>query len=163
MDDLGQIFEAVERERDRLGAWMPWVEGTRTVEDERRWLEGVLADERSLEGCGIYLEGGFVGGVGLIPRDPWGICAEIGYWIVSEHEGRGLVTRACRALIDIAFGELGLHRVMIRAGVDNPRSRAVPEGLGFTREGVLRADGRGSFGFYDAVVYGLLEDEWPPV
>ncbi len=50
---------------------------------------------------------------------------------------------------------------MIRAGVENERSRAIPERLGFTEEGVARGEGRGSQGFYDLVVYGLLEDEWP--
>jgi ribosomal-protein-serine acetyltransferase len=66
-----------------------------------------------------------------------------------------------QALIDVGFTELGLHRIEIRAGVENVRSRAIPERLGFTREGVLRGEGRGSGGFYDLVVYGLLEDEWP--
>ena len=54
-----------------------------------------------------------------------------------------MVTRACRVLIDVAFGELGLHRVVIRAGVDNPRSRAIPERLGFTEERIAREEGRG--------------------
>ncbi len=161
MDDLEAIWAAVEAERERIGPWMPWVEATRSIEDERRWLEGVLADERGLDGCGIYVDGAFAGGVGLM-RDPFGIVGELGYWIVSEHEGHGFVTRACRALIGIAFGELGLHRVAIRAGVENLRSRAVPERLGFTREGIHRGEGRGSDGFYNLVVYGLLEDEWPP-
>jgi ribosomal-protein-serine acetyltransferase len=49
---------------------------------------------------------------------------------------------------------------VIRAGVDNARSRAIPERLGFTQEGVLREEGRGVEGFHDLVVYGLLEDEW---
>jgi ribosomal-protein-serine acetyltransferase len=80
----------------------------------------------------------------------------------STEEGRGLVTRACRALIDIAFDELGLHRVVIRAGVENVRSRAVPERLGFTYEGVAREEGRGSGGFYDLAVYGMLDREWRP-
>jgi len=161
MDDLDEMWPLVRAERNRLGVWMPWVEGTRTIQDQRTWLERVVADEHGLEGCGVFVDGRYVGGVGLMPG-PYGIAAEIGYWIGSAHEGRGLVTRAVRALIDIGFGEMGLHRIMIRAGVDNPRSRAIPERLGFTREGVVRGDGRGSGGFYDLVVYGLLEDEWPP-
>jgi RimJ/RimL family protein N-acetyltransferase len=36
----------------------------------------------------------------------------------------------------------------------------VPERLGFQEEAVLREEGRGSKGFYDLVVYGMLEDEW---
>jgi ribosomal-protein-serine acetyltransferase len=49
---------------------------------------------------------------------------------------------------------------VIRAGVENARSRAIPERLGFTYEGVAREEGRGSGGFYDLAVYGLLDREW---
>jgi ribosomal-protein-serine acetyltransferase len=160
MDDVDALWAAVESERERIGAWMPWVEGAKTIDDERRWLESVLADERSLEGCGIYVDGALAAGVGLMMRDPWGIAGELGYWSVSDYEGRGFVTRACRVLIDVAFGEIGLHRVVIRAGLENGRSRAIPERLGFTEEGIVREEGRGSRGFYDLVVYGLLDREW---
>ena len=63
-------------------------------------------------------------------------------------------------MIDIGFEELGLHRIEIRAGVDNARSRAVSERLGFTYEGIEREGSRGSRGFYDLAVYSLLDREW---
>jgi len=159
MEDLDQVWSVIQRERDRLGVWMPWVEHTRTIEDERRFLQSVVADERTLDGLGLFVDGRFAGGIGMRP-DPFGIVADIGYWIASPFEGRGIVTRAVRALLQIAFDELGLHRVSIRAGVENARSRAIPERLGFTLEGILRGEGRGRGGFYDLAVYGLLEDEW---
>ena len=49
---------------------------------------------------------------------------------------------------------------MIRAGVGNVRSRAVPERLGYVEESVERGGGRGLGGFYDIVVYSMLADEW---
>lgn len=162
LDDLAEIWALVQAERDRIGVWMPWVEATKTIDDQRRWLEGVVADERSVDGVGMFVDGAYVGGTGLM-IDGFGIVGEIGYWIGSGHEGNGLVTRSTRALIDVGFGERGLHRIVIRAGVGNVRSRAIPERLGFTQEGVLRGEGKGSGGFYDLVVYGLLEDEWPAV
>ena len=139
---------------------MPWIVGAKTIEDERVWLESVSANASSLEGCGLFLDGRYVGGVGLMPG-AYGVAAEIGYWIAAEHEGRGLVTRAVRALIDIGFAEWQVNRIAIRAGVENHRSRAIPERLGFTREGVERGGGRGTAGFYDLVVYSMLRDEWP--
>ena len=160
LGDLPEIWALVEAERDRVAVWMPWVEATRTIDDQRRWLEGVVADQRGLDSAAIFVDGAYAGGTGL-SLDAFGVAGEIGYWIASAHEGKGLVTRAVRTMIDIGFRELGLHRIVIRAGVDNARSRAIPERLGFTREGVLRGEGKGSGGFYDLVVYGLLEDEWP--
>lgn len=161
MGDLHPIWALVDAERERLGVWMPWVESTRTIDDQRRWLRSVVHDERNLDGCGLFVDGRYVGGVGLRP-DPFAIVGEIGYWIAANEERRGLVTRAVRALIEIGFRELGLHRIEIRAGVENARSRAIPERLGFVREGVERGRERGSNGFYDTVVYSMLEDEWPP-
>jgi ribosomal-protein-serine acetyltransferase len=158
MEDLDAIWSAVEQDRDRLGTWMPWIETTPTKDDERRWLEQVVSSG-SLDGCGIWVEGEFAGGIGLM-LDAFGHAAEIGYWIRSSFEGRGLVTRACEALIDHAFDGVGVHRVVIRAGVENVRSRAIPERLGFTFEGVAREEGRGTGHFYDLAVYGLLDREW---
>jgi ribosomal-protein-serine acetyltransferase len=161
MTDLDALWSAIEAERARLAAWMPFLRDAKTIEDERRWLESVTAEPRGLAGGSLWRDDDLLGGVGLV-ADAFGIVAEIGYWIRSSEEGHGLVTRACRALIDIAFDELELHRVVIRAGVENLRSRAVPERLGFTYEGIAREEGRGSGGFYDLAVYGLLDREWRP-
>jgi ribosomal-protein-serine acetyltransferase len=159
MDDLAEVWSLVDAERDRLGVWMPWISSTTTLQDQRTWLNGVVEDKASLDGCGLWAGGRYAGGVGL-STGPFGVSGELGYWVGSEFEGRGLVTLACRALIDHGFG-VGLHRLFIRAGVENARSRAVAERLGFTFEGVHRGEGRGTGGFYDLACYGLLEDEWP--
>jgi ribosomal-protein-serine acetyltransferase len=159
IEDLDEIWALVDAERERLGPWMPWIEGTTTIDDQRRWLESVVDDDESLDGCGIFVGGRYVGGVGL-RWEPFRVTGEIGYWVSSAFEGRGLVSRAVRALLDVGFETLGLHRIEIRAGVDNTRSRAIPERLGFVREGIERGRERGSNGFYDTVAYSMLEDEW---
>jgi ribosomal-protein-serine acetyltransferase len=159
IEDLDALWSAIEEERDRLGVWMPFLRDAKTIDDERAWLESVTAEPRGLGSGSLWRGGELIGDAGLVP-DPFGIVAEMGYWIRLDAEGRGHVRRACRALIDIAFAELGLHRVVIRAGVENARSRAIPQRLGFTYEGVAREEGRGSGGFYDLAVYGLLDREW---
>lgn len=163
LEDAEAVFRVVDANRERLTVWMPWIDGTQGVEDQRAWIERVTADPDEHEGVGIFVDERYVGGAGL-SVGPFKIAGEIGYWIDAAHEGQGLVTRAVRALVGLGFGEVGLHRITIRAGVDNARSRAIPERLGFTQEGVLRGDGKGSagHGFHDLVVYGLLEDEWRP-
>ena len=159
-NDMKDLYAVVDAERDRLREWLPWVDLVKSVEDERRWLELVTASEGNLDGNGIFADGRFAGGCGM-RVDPYGVSAEIGYWLSAAFEGRGLVTRSCRALIGLAFGELGVHRLMVRAGAENLRSRAVPERLGFTQEGIHREEGSGGRGFHDLVVYGLLDREWP--
>ena len=58
--------------------------------------------------------------------------------------------------MDHAFGELGLHRVEIKAAEGNRRSRAIPERLGFEQEGILREAECVDDRYMDLVVYGLL-------
>ncbi len=160
-DDAEALLALVLANHDRLAPWMPWADKNRTVEEERDWIERSLRSETDLEANGIWLAGGsLAGGIGM-RIDPLSNGGEIGYWIDGACEGRGLVTRACARFIDYAFGDMGLHRVAIRAAVANARSRAVAERLGFTQEGVLREDERsGLGGYHDLVAYGLLDREW---
>jgi ribosomal-protein-serine acetyltransferase len=156
-DDTEEVYAVVQADRERLKARMPWAEGA-TIETTRAFIEANVAS-KGMDALGIYVDGAFAGGIGIRP-DELERDAEIGYWIASTHEGRGLVTRACRALIDHAFDELELHRITIRVAPDNARSRAIPERLGFTQEGVMREAGRTALGHNDLVVYGLLDREW---
>lgn len=158
--DAEEVFALVELERARLREWMPWVDGTTSVDDTREFIEHSRLAENDRDGLGIFVDGRYAGGIG-IRVDVMDRHAEIGYWIGSAWEGRGLVTRATEALVRFAFDELGLHRVAIFVAPDNVRSRAIPERLGFIEEAVLREAGRtDARGFVDLVVYRLLEDEW---
>ena len=160
-DDADTVFALVDAERDRLRRWFPWVDPTRTVDDQRGWIVRALASEHDAEANGIWLAGGELAGTIGLTVNLLENGGEIGYWVGSSHEGRGLVTRAAAALLDRAFDGIGLHRVQIRAAVHNDRSRAVAERLGFTQEGVLREQGLVSTGeYHDMVVYGILDREW---
>ena len=92
--------------------------------------------------------------------EPRARSAEVGYWLDAGFVGRGLVTRTVTALLDHAFGTLGLLRVGLRTTIDNTRSRSVAERLGFTQEGILREAAAFPDERRDLVVYGLLAREW---
>jgi ribosomal-protein-serine acetyltransferase len=159
-DDAQELFALVEANRERLERWMPWAESTRSVADQLGFIERGLASEHDQEANGIWVGDRVVGAIGLSVNTLVN-AGELGYWIDAGHEGRGLVTKASRRFLDHAFGVLKLHRVALRAGVENRRSRAVAERLGFREEGVIRDGDRVGGGRYvDMVLYGLLEDEW---
>jgi ribosomal-protein-serine acetyltransferase len=87
--------------------------------------------------------------------------ASLGYWLSEDEEGRGTMTDPVRALVAHSFTQWKLNRVEIRADVENVRSRAIPERLGFRQEGILRQAYRVSEDRYsDDAVYSMLASEW---
>jgi ribosomal-protein-serine acetyltransferase len=84
----------------------------------------------------------------------------VGYWLSEELQGRGLVTAACRAMVDHAFEELELNRVSIACATENIKSCAIPERLGFRQEGVVRQAEWLYDHFVDHVLYATLVGEW---
>jgi ribosomal-protein-serine acetyltransferase len=157
--DAEILYALVDANRDRLRPWMPWEETTRSPADTRAFIERSIAAEDDMDANGIWVGGELVGSIGM-RIDTVNGGGEIGYWVTGPFEGRGLVTRACRLFVEDGFGRLGLHRITIRAGVENVRSRAIPERLGFTYEGTMRESGRTGGGAYvDLAIYGLLEGE----
>ena len=68
-----------------------------------------------------------------------------------------------KVLIKYVFEEFDINRVEIQMSTRNPKSRAIPERLGFTQEGVLRSNERLRGEFSDSYVYSLLRDEYEAV
>jgi RimJ/RimL family protein N-acetyltransferase len=65
---------------------------------------------------------------------------KVGYWLGTDHWGRGYATEAVRAMIDHIFSDLDCEAVQAAARVTNPASRRVLEKCGFqwTVAGLLR-------------------------
>lgn len=160
--DSEEIFAAVCANREHLGRWLPWVEPTETAEDTRRFLEQVAENRREgkTAAYGLRVGGELAGLVGLHDIDMANGTAQIGYWLTSAQEGRGRMTAAVRALIEVAFEGAKLERVEIRCAAGNVRSQAIPKRLGFTYEGTLRGAQRLHGERVDIRVYGLLREEW---
>jgi len=160
--DADALHALVEGNRERLARWLPWAAGQQLAAT-RAFIEGrALAAIAQADGfeAGVWWRGRLVGMVGIHAVRQHPRRGSIGYWLAAEAEGRGVMTRAVRAVLAKGFDDLGFTRLDIRADVDNVRSRAVPERLGFRDEGVLRRaffDGRR---YADQAVYGLLREEW---
>lgn len=84
---------------------------------------------------------------------------EIGYLLSAAASGHGYGAEAVSALIDLLFAE-GARRVFADTDVENERSIALLTGLGFQREGLLRAEWETHIGVRDSVIWGLLRSEW---
>lgn len=160
--DALAIFELVDKNRARLGRWMPWVEATNGPEDTAAFARHTQR-ERERTGalqCGIWIEKELAGIIGQHLIDWQHKSTSLGYWLGLEHEGKGLMTKACKEMIDHCFKQNELNRVEIAAASQNRKSRAIAERLGFTHEGRLRQKELVGQTFLDHEVYSLLRSEW---
>ncbi len=157
------MTDLIVRNQDRLARWEPWAEQPATVDSTRAYIRSALEDflrGRQISTI-IAVDNGrrFVGRCG-VRINPYAASGDIGYWIDNEYEGRGITSRAARALISSVFDELGLTRMELRTSVDNKRSRALAERLGFSFEGVLPGGLRFSHRADDVAMYGVTAANW---
>lgn len=107
----------------------------------REWIERLEA--RRLDDAAYsfaVLEDGVpVGNVAVSAIDRRHLTGWISYWTRECARGRGVATRACRAVSEFAFTELDLFRLELAHRVDNPASCRVATAAGFLAEGVERA------------------------
>lgn len=160
--DLQPLFEAVDRNRAHLRRFLPWLDSTRSAKDIEAFRTRTLAQEREGTGLTRIIEHAAAtsGIVAFNHIDLFNRRAELGYWVDRTIEGRGVCRQACSALIRHAFDELDMNRISIAAAVENRRSRALAERLGFTQEGVRREAEWLYDHFVDHALYGLLRREW---
>jgi ribosomal-protein-serine acetyltransferase len=139
--DADAFAAHVARDLDHLGEHLPWPAETSTPEGAATWLARY---EHQVDGrvvCGGAFRGGeLLGGALLMQHDPAQGNVELGTWVVTAGEGRGVATAACRALLVHARRTLGAERVEWRATTANHRSRRLADKLGFVHEGTLRAN-----------------------
>ena len=64
--------------------------------------------------------------------------ATVGYWVDESRNGRGLAGRALAETVELAFGELELHRLEAGTLLDNAASQRVLRRNAFTEIGVAR-------------------------
>lgn len=140
LGDAEELFRLVDVNRSYLRRWLPWLDASRSADDIRNFIRE--SQRRAEEGRGLVVlirHGDRLCGVaGFNWIDPAERSCEIGYWLGEEWQGRGIVTRSVRALIDYAFAVRRLDRVAIPVALENHKSRAIPERLGFEQEGVRR-------------------------
>jgi ribosomal-protein-serine acetyltransferase len=157
------VWHATERSLSELLPWMAWAAGA-TLATTEEWAAD--AERRAAKSEArifvMFGKGDVVGVVGIERVDRIHRSAAIGYWVRSDVAGRGYATEGGAAAVEHAFSVMGLHRLVLFAGVNNHASNRVARKLGFRHEGVARDGSSGAFGYYDCNVYALLESDPRP-
>lgn len=160
--DAQDIFNIIDRNREHLREWLGWVDISTDISVTYQVIDINLrkfANHEALDTAIVY-KGKMVGKVSINSINLANKTAQIGYMLDEKYEGRGIMTRAVKAMTDIAMFEYDLHKVEICAAEDNKKSRAIPERLGFVQEGIIRSAEWLYDHYVDHVVYGVLRREW---
>jgi predicted O-methyltransferase YrrM/RimJ/RimL family protein N-acetyltransferase len=159
--DTPELHALVVANRAHLERWMPWA-AAQTLQDTASFIRRTRAQLANRDGfqTAVLEDGRIVGVVGFHAISTQHRLASIGYWLAAPAQGRGTMTRAVQALVDLALGTWQLNRIEIRAAVENVRSRAIARRLGFSEEGILRDAERIGERYVDQAVYALLARDW---
>lgn len=159
-----EFLAHMDRARPHVDPWIPWATFSTDLASAtavlQRYTDHQAKDTRRI--YGIWLEGTLVGGVMFTNFDTASGVCEIGCWLEADGAGRGLVTRACRVLIDWAFRERGMSRIEWWVAAHNSRSIDAARRLGMTRDGVLRQRSAYRGMRHDIEIWSLLADDTPP-
>ena len=130
-----------------------------TEEDAKEWVN--CAEKQKPEtNFAIASEKELIGGIGLhLQDDVYHRSAMLGYWLGEPYWGRGIMTRAVRAMTEWGFSELDLLRIYAYVFESNPASARVLEKAGYTLEATLRKSVVKDGQVMDQLLYAILPDE----
>ena len=155
------IFDIVDQNRIHLRQWLPFVDRMQTVEFAENFVKGTM--QRNKDGnefAFVIIENDkVIGRIGVYKIDDQNKIGEIGYWLAENLQGKGIITKSCKALIDFCFSDLQLNRIEIKCGTENFKSKTIPEKLNFTKEGVIREGELLYDKFIDLNLYSLLKTD----
>ena len=156
------LYTLADSNRSYLRVWLPWVDHMHSEEFMQQNIERIL--HRCATGHEyvfvLVYRGELTGRIGIHKIDKQNRIGEIGYWIAEEAQGKGIVTRACRALVQFGFETVQLNRMEIKCGTGNRASQAIDERLGFKQEGVLQEAEYLNGRYLDLNLNALLKGDW---
>ncbi len=158
--DAAELHAAVQESVAGVGRWLPWCRADYDLEHARAWT----AHCRDAWQSGAHFAfavrdaagGELLGGCGLNQLNPLHRSANLGYWVRSSRQGRGIATAAARLVARFGFAELGLIRIEIVTLPDNHASRRVAARLGARFEGMARQRLWAWDRAHDAAVHALI-------
>lgn len=154
------LFELTDQNREFLKPWFPWIEFTNQLKDTEKFITDqskLFRDNKSIQ-IVIKRDSRIIGMTDYHEIDLANEVGKIGYWLGEVFNGNGFMTSVVREMISIGFDHLELNRIEIHCATSNNKSRAIPERLGFTLDGVLRCAEKVNGCFQDHAVYVLLKN-----
>lgn len=126
------------------------------LETESRALALVI---ETAEGLDAIAGSRVIGEIGLWLEDGGDQKAEIGWTLDPAAGGHGFATEAAIAVLGVAFGHYGLHRVVAQMDARNTASAKLARRIGMRQEAHLRKDWWSKGEWTDTLIFGMLSTD----
>lgn len=158
INDSKELFNLIDTNREHLYKWLPWVNFTRTEEDSVEFISMAQSDYENLKSVqyALIYKNQIAGMFGINEINKRNKSVSLGYWLGEEYQGNGIVIDSAKFIIEHLFNKENIHRIEIRADKNNLKSRAVPEKLNFSLEGVLKDADYIDNHYEDVHLYSLI-------
>lgn len=98
-----------------------------------------------------------IGIIGHYRIQPENHRCEIGYMILPQYNGQGIVTEAIKAVLEYGFEDLNMHSIEAVIDPDNVASERVLQKNGFVKEAHILENEYYDGKFWDTVIYSILK------
>jgi ribosomal-protein-serine acetyltransferase len=160
-----KFFNFIEKNREYYRGILHFIDNLKNEKDSEAFILNSLGMmiEGKMVFWGIWSKEDIVGEVSIRDIDEEFKSAEIGYFVDKDFEGKGIVSQACKILINYVFKEFDIERLELGCDVKNIKSQHIADKLGFKIEGIARkgfvADGK----LVDCSIYSLLKSEYKDI
>jgi ribosomal-protein-serine acetyltransferase len=158
-----EFFQLVDANREHWRKWHPWLPDTlRSAADAEKFIAAWLLNFAGNKGfcAGVWSRERLCGMIHHVNPDWANRSVFLSYWLDEAHQGMGIMTVSCSAVVSHAFDIWKMNRVAIQCAVENARSRAIPGRLGFKLEGIVREAEWLYDRFVDHALYSLLKSDY---
>ena len=161
-DYAEDFFDLIDSNRLYLREWLPWIDSLTTQLQALQFVQDSIQENKDLKSLrlGLFHHTKIIGSISLLFIDYDNQTCKIGYWIDENYQGKGIVTKACQIMLLIAFQWMGLKLVIIECGIENKRSRAIPERLGFKTDKIIKNNELINGHYIDHMEYVIDFEQW---
>jgi len=164
-EDAVLFFKLICNNTNRLNNYLPkTTKANSSLEFTKIYIDQKIHQAEAKENFCFVLEDiitkDLVGAIFLKSFD-WSVPkCELAYFIDKNHEGKGVISKALKEIIDYCFSTLKLNKLFLRTAMDNEGSKKVAEKNGFVQEGILRKDFMTKESeLIDVIYYGLVNEK----
>jgi ribosomal-protein-alanine N-acetyltransferase len=157
-DDVNEVFELRSNPETMKYIPRPLVQTTEDAMEHIAMIEDKIITNVGIN-WGITLKDSskLLGIIGYYRMQPENYRAEIGYILLPEFHGKGIITEAVNKLIRYGFDNLELHSIEAVIDPENFASEKVLQKCGFVKEAHFKEAEFYNGRFLDKVIYSLLD------